>query len=857
MLKINRILSKKIKFPLSLRGAFPPVIARERSDRSNLNHSGFSLIELMVAVAILAMAIFGIFHAYSVGFMGMADARDRTVAVNYARESMEDFKNMDFNQVKSKPITPIPDTKFSRGTYVLNLEETEIDKVVTLKKVITQVRWMDRKGNIKTEKASTIIYNKPTTSEIDEPARIIIYAQPYYTILPSYAEGLDLYAEIKDENGNTVYGGDITFSIITIYDPNDPNDAPAGYIYNAGRIKSAPVDIGTESAPDGIAHVKFYPFTVEEGIPVDGIERIQASANLDSGVVTDTVNIRVTTGPVGILLVPEPEEDKLPAGAGNTSTINLIVVKADYETPIAYESPITLSADGPGTLSETTIASVPTEGTSFALASDGTPGIVEITASAPDLDMGYTEITFTGEPASILITQDKKSIYPGEDIGIKVTIVDVNNIQVEFSGTVTLEALIDGELTPYGVLGGISNSISLDFITDDDFRISTFKATLDAPVGETITIQANAGDLSGSTDIIILSSLTPKYLDLSVWPYSVNLDGGETSTTVKAKVYDDSGSEIVTTYKTPIIFVAKVGESTFGHFSDNNVIPIDGEVGEVEELILSSDDAAGTVTITASSGDLILRPEGGVEVVFYHFADHIELSAVPDTIEAGGHDTSIITATVCDSDGNRVANYGTNGETITLSTSLGIFPNSDEGDKSSITIDSFDEGQITVGLSSTLTGTAEVTAVSNDVNSVGYNVTVDFIGNIPSEISDPFNVINWDDYRISFDLNVSGSPLYLEKIKVEWDNSHAVLNDFKIYDKQEEEYLLDIKNIGLSSPYNKTIEEVITLTIEKEYTIYLHFGDVSDAQAKMKNNNLIVTFTDENGTEYPLSFKVP
>jgi prepilin-type N-terminal cleavage/methylation domain-containing protein len=36
---------------------------------------GFSLIELMVAVVILVMAIFGIFHAYSTGFMGMADAR--------------------------------------------------------------------------------------------------------------------------------------------------------------------------------------------------------------------------------------------------------------------------------------------------------------------------------------------------------------------------------------------------------------------------------------------------------------------------------------------------------------------------------------------------------------------------------------------------------------------------------------------------------------------------------------------------------------------------------------------------------------------------------------------------------------
>jgi prepilin-type N-terminal cleavage/methylation domain-containing protein len=43
-----------------------------------LSQRGFSLIELMVAAAILAIAIFGIFQAYSTGFMGMADAKYRT-----------------------------------------------------------------------------------------------------------------------------------------------------------------------------------------------------------------------------------------------------------------------------------------------------------------------------------------------------------------------------------------------------------------------------------------------------------------------------------------------------------------------------------------------------------------------------------------------------------------------------------------------------------------------------------------------------------------------------------------------------------------------------------------------------------
>ncbi|MBU4361174.1 prepilin-type N-terminal cleavage/methylation domain-containing protein [bacterium] len=174
MLKINKLLSKKIKFPLSLRGlflfchsresgnpsspslrAFPHVIA---NDRSNLNLSGFSLIELMVAVAILALAIFGIFHAYSAGFMGMADARDRTVATNYAREAMEDIKNMDFELI---PITDeenpsVPEIFNGKFNRLVTVASEVIDE---LKKVTTVISWDDRNGIYKDVKLETFIYN--------------------------------------------------------------------------------------------------------------------------------------------------------------------------------------------------------------------------------------------------------------------------------------------------------------------------------------------------------------------------------------------------------------------------------------------------------------------------------------------------------------------------------------------------------------------------------------------------------------------------------------------------------------------------------------------------------------------------
>jgi prepilin-type N-terminal cleavage/methylation domain-containing protein len=797
---------------------------------NKLCQKGFSLIELMVAVVILVMAIFGIFHAYSTGFMGMADARDRTVATNYLQQTIEDFKNMNFNQVQNEPITPIPNTKFSRGTYVLNLEE--IDDVVTLKKVISQVRWIDRKGNIKTEKASTIIYNKPATSEVgDEAVELFLYAQSYYTIMPT--NEVSLVAEIKDENGNIYdYDGEIIFSVVTV------------------RVDGIPIQVGditTEPpiyANDGVAYCTFTAISAEElaalGGDVEGTERIQATATIDGENLIDTVNIRVTTGPIGILIEPVSEEDDrvLAAGAGVESNLKLYVVKADYETHVEYDSPITLSADGPGTLSETTITTVPTDGVYFKLASDGdgNPGIVEITASAPDLDIGYIEITFTGEPASILVTPERNSIYPGEDIGITVTIVDVNNIEVSFTGEVNLSVL---------PIYGSFNDDSLSFTGQSWLDTTVFTADSDATPGETITIQANSGSISGSTEILILSSLNPYYLSLFAFPSSVDLSK-ETSRTITATVYDDSGNEIVNTYNTAINFV-----TTFGNLSSSSLLPDDGEA----EVILTSGDppTAGTATITASSGSLILTPEGGIEISFYDSATHIVLSADPDNIEADGFETSIITATVCDVGGNRVANYGDDPydpKTITLSLtdeSKGIFYNG----LRTIVLDEFDEGMVTTSLSSTETGTATITALSSDGLIDNGFTPIALTGDIPSVLT-LGEVTNWDDYFISFDFTVTGAPIYLDEIKIEWDNSAAPLDQIVIKSPDTE--------LGVTKS-TETIDSPSTLTevgktLIKDVTSNIGLS-FRNGVSKMKQKNIIVTFTEADDTTYNVSFRVP
>ncbi|MBA7570715.1 hypothetical protein ES708_12468 [subsurface metagenome] len=145
---------------MSLRGTKQARLCVNRG--SNLN--GFTMIELMVAVAILAMAVLGISQAYSVGFMGMADARDRTVATNFAREAMENVKNMDFELIiitdeENPSVTEILNGKFNRLVTVAKeiIDEVEI---LELKKVTTEVNWLDRNGNLKKVVIETLVYNE-------------------------------------------------------------------------------------------------------------------------------------------------------------------------------------------------------------------------------------------------------------------------------------------------------------------------------------------------------------------------------------------------------------------------------------------------------------------------------------------------------------------------------------------------------------------------------------------------------------------------------------------------------------------------------------------------------------------------
>ena len=108
-----------------------------------LSKKGFSLIELMVAVAILAIAVLGIFLAFSSAWMGMAVGRDITVATNYARGEMEAIKNKPFETLSTGETPNDYEGKFSISTNIINEIIGDVERN-DLKRVITTVSWEDR-----------------------------------------------------------------------------------------------------------------------------------------------------------------------------------------------------------------------------------------------------------------------------------------------------------------------------------------------------------------------------------------------------------------------------------------------------------------------------------------------------------------------------------------------------------------------------------------------------------------------------------------------------------------------------------------------------------------------------------------
>jgi len=730
---LNKISLRRIKSFLLLRGA---------KQRSNPNPKGFSLIELMVAVAILAMAIFGIFHAYSTGFMGMADSRDRTVATNYAREAMEDIKNKDFDQIVPQSRNYIDGTKYER--------EVIVQENINLKKVTTKVYWHDRNGNTKMVETDMLVHFIETTAGI--PTRIMLIANPYNVLIIDDTDTDDVHenrsiiaAVVKDAKGNTVttYNSNITFTL------NDSNDS--SLIDSSGNFVGKTYSI---NAVEGIATVTF------EASDTEGDVIIEAS---DSGLTPDSVTIKVTDPgkPVKINLTASP----IFMTPESISIITATVVNAGGATVESATNEITFSVSDPdlGTLSNQSI--LDSGVATIALNSSATPGTITVTASSSGLEPGVVDVITGGQ---ISLSAFPSPVHNEEKSEITVTTKDVNGVPINYVGSIQLHISPDPD--GLGIFeDSSSDTITIVFDGFDPSKHTSFVASIEGTVIISATDQGGILD-SSSITLDILNPLIPDYIKVTADPANIEIGGNISYITAVMKTSTETGNKTVASYNGPVEF-----ETTFGVLDSVSSHFVDG----FAYATLYSSDTAEIATITASSSDSLGEYTGSVEVGFYVQADRIDLIANPQSILAGGQ-TCIIYATIKDGD---TVITGYNGA-VTFSIIEG-YPNGvkfTSTNQSSITINAVD-GVASITLESkNWAGTAKIRVTASegipyleqDLN-IPVGITLDLVsGSVSYNPPEMENIVNYD-------INVQGSELLLEEMQVLWDNSiDETLNKIEI-----------------------------------------------------------------------------
>ncbi|MBU4349162.1 prepilin-type N-terminal cleavage/methylation domain-containing protein [bacterium] len=758
-----------------------------------LSHKGFSLIELMVAVAILALAIFGIFHAYSTGFMGMADARDRTVATNYAQEAMEDIKNMDFEKIITQGRSFINGTKFER--------EVIVQESTNLKKVTTKVYWKNRNGNTKIVETNMLVHFLQTTAE--DATRIMLIADPY-NILTSGTSTLT--AVVKDNKGNTVttWNGDISFSITS----------------GSGGLSQSSM-----TPEKGIANTTFTASSSEGNVI------ITAEA---TGLTSDSVTIKVTDPEIPVKIILTASPIFMTATTSSTSEITATIVDAGGDPVTDATNEITFSVSGPGSLSNQqplTLGVV-----EITLTSNGTAGAITVTASASELEPGVVDVITGGQ---ISLSASNTTVPVNEKSVITVTTKDVNGVPINYIGTIDLSV----EATQNSNGSGSLSTYTLDFDGSTSSNTITFTAFTEGTVKITATDQAGIlGE--GSMELTITEELVPHHIAVYANPSSIKA-GGTESSTITARVKTEDGVT-VTSYTDLIIFTTTKGAFPNGEKVINtndaaNVTYNDG----VAIVVLYPPDTAGTAEIKVYSPSIETSSiTGSTKVGFYIEADHIELVANPQNIAVGGK-TCTITATIKDGKTTVTGYSGTVRFSIVSGQASGKFTVTGSA------IVTVENGVARIDLQSkSSAGTVRIKATSSFIDQYGYLKDIEGYLNIPVGISltlvedseSPKYHSDETENSVSFKIDVQGAKLILEEMQVSWETSDSseTLNKIKIEGTQ----------LYSNSTLSGTVIDVTDKTLSTGIsTIILYFN----IGANMIEKNMEVIFNPNSGN-YPINF---
>ncbi|MEJ5360655.1 MAG: prepilin-type N-terminal cleavage/methylation domain-containing protein [Spirochaetota bacterium] len=120
------------------------------------SNKGFTLIEILVSIAILSIAMLGIMSAVSSGIFGITKNKNLTIAMLIAQSQMNKFliDNQRGPDLQDEPVSDYPGFSFSRT--ITRYENAMIGPIDAYKVVIT-VKWLERQQ----ERSYSISYIYP------------------------------------------------------------------------------------------------------------------------------------------------------------------------------------------------------------------------------------------------------------------------------------------------------------------------------------------------------------------------------------------------------------------------------------------------------------------------------------------------------------------------------------------------------------------------------------------------------------------------------------------------------------------------------------------------------------------------
>ncbi|EQB63683.1 MAG: hypothetical protein RBG1_1C00001G1262 [candidate division Zixibacteria bacterium RBG-1] len=119
------------------------------------NQKGFTLVEVMISMVILAIGVLGLAPMMVTAMYGNAFSKDVTSAAFLAQDSMERLKNQSV-------ITPIPYTENDNGLFnvynrSIRVDDSGSDGTVppNVFRILVTMSWTDKKGVSRSETYST------------------------------------------------------------------------------------------------------------------------------------------------------------------------------------------------------------------------------------------------------------------------------------------------------------------------------------------------------------------------------------------------------------------------------------------------------------------------------------------------------------------------------------------------------------------------------------------------------------------------------------------------------------------------------------------------------------------------------